>query len=69
MDRPQSGYRWPRSGSSASISIFSKRSRKPSGMAVPPLSTMGSGRLDRGKLRALAKACFMPCTSDWIISS
>ena len=68
-DRRQCGCHWRRLADPSPASAFSKRSRKPSGSAVPPLSTMGSGRLDLGRLRELEKACFMPCTSDWIISS
>src|SRR5712664_16304 len=46
-------------GSSASRKIFSKRSRKPSGRAVPPLSMMGRLRPDLGRLREFENACFI----------
>ena len=68
-DPRRCGSHWRRLAGPSRANAFSKRSRKPSGIAVPPLSTMGSGRVDLGRLRELEKACFMPCTSDWIISS
>ncbi|MCX6622822.1 MAG: protein kinase [Acidobacteria bacterium] len=56
-------------GNCESLRIFSKRSRKPLGSVVPPLSTSGMGRPSLGRFRSARKASLSAFTRVWITSS